>query len=87
MSKGSLFNPNSVDAAAKALMKSVNAKGDRAELKEELERLYKYIATEKELSWEGIRVQASGAAAWLMQHMDREEQPDYTIPRTIRGLY
>lgn len=86
VSKGSLFNPNSVDAAAKALMKSVNAKGDRAELREELKRLYKYIATEKELSWEGVRNQASGAAAWLMQHMDREEQLDPYAEEVLREL-
>ena len=76
VTKGRLFDPGSVDTAAKTLMKSVNAKGDRAELREELNRLYDYIATDKEVTWEGVKAQASGAAVWLMQHMEREERLD-----------
>lgn len=51
VTKGKLFDSGSVDIAARTLMKSANAKGDRAELREELNRLYDYTATDKEVTW------------------------------------
>jgi len=86
VTKGRLFDPSSVDTAAKTLMKSVSAKGDRAELREELNRLYDYIATDKEVTWEGVKAQASGAAEWLMQHMEREERLDPYAEEVLREL-
>lgn len=67
---GTKFTRSSVEAAAGQLMKYANAKGDKKELAGLLNGLYEYIASSKELTWDGIREQAQPAVEWMQEHVD-----------------
>lgn len=73
---GKLVKDSSVEAAARVLKKQLNASGDTAELTGLLKDFYGYIASGKELSWEGVKEQARGAAQWLMEHK-KQERSEY----------
>lgn len=65
---GTKFTKSSVDAAASVLMKSADAKGNRAELTQMLNGLYEYIAQGEELTWEGVTEKAVPAVEWLQKN-------------------
>lgn len=67
---GTKFTPSSVESAARYLKKNAGAKGDTKALTKLLNSFYEYIATEKELSWDGVREQAKPIAQWLMDHRE-----------------
>ena len=83
---GTKFTPSSVEAAARYLKKSAGAKGDTKTLAKLLNGFYEYIATEKELTWEGVREQARPIANWLMDHREHTRS-DYAqeVLDQIRG--
>lgn len=72
---GTKFTKTSVEAAARLLKQSANAKGSTQELSGLLNGLYEYIASTKELTWEGVKEQAQGAVDWLWEHIDRRGKP------------
>lgn len=78
VTNGTKFTKTSVEAAARYLKQNANAKGDTKELMKLLSALYEYIASGKELTWEGVKEQAQAAADWLWEHIDRKGKPtDY----------
>ena len=85
---GTKFTRTSVDAAAQYLKKMGNAKGDTREFAAILKPFYEYIATEKELSWEGVMEQAQPAVQWLQEHTQiKKERSEYAqdILKQLRG--
>lgn len=72
---GTKFTKTSVEAAARLLKQNANAKGSTQELSGLLNGLYEYIASTRELTWEGVKEQAQGAVDWLWQHIDRQGKP------------
>lgn len=85
---GTKFTRSSVEAAARILVKDSGAKGDVKELSAMLDRFYGYIASEKELTWEGVMEQAQKPVDWLMEHhVHRKERSEYAddILRQLRG--
>ena len=60
VTSGKKFTKSSVEAAARYLKQSANAKGDTKGLMKLLNGLYEYIASTKELTWEGVKEQAQG---------------------------
>lgn len=85
---GTKFTKSSVTAAAQMLKKNANAKGDTKELATLLNTFYEYIATERELTWEGVKEQALPAVKWLQEHtVFKPEVSEYArdVLRQIRG--
>lgn len=76
VTNGTKFTKSSVDAAAGYLMKTVGAKGTRAELAAHLNSLYEYIAEGNELSWEGIKEHSAQAVEWLLDNSRTEKYTD-----------
>ena len=54
VTNGTKFTKTSVEAAAISLKQSANAKGDTKGFAKLLNGLYEYIASTKELTWEGV---------------------------------
>ena len=54
VTNGTKFTKTSVEAAAISLKQSANAKGDTKDFAKLLNALYEYIASAKELTWEGV---------------------------------
>lgn len=71
---GTVFSQNSIEDAARKLKKAADAKGDTKELAKHLNKLYDYIANERELVWEDVKEAAAPAVEWLWKnkqsHMD-----------------
>lgn len=76
VTNGTKFTPTSVEAAARLLKKQANATGNTAELAELLNSFYNYIATEKELTWDGVKKQAQAAVDWLQDHV-KQQRSEY----------
>jgi hypothetical protein len=75
VTNGTKFTKTSVEAAARYLKQNADAKGSTQELAKLLNGLYEYIASGKELTWEGVKKQAQGTVDWLWQHIDRKGKP------------
>ena len=64
VTNGTKFTKTSVEAAAISLKQSANAKGDTKGFAKLLNGLYEYIASAKELTWEGAIISTSGNNAF-----------------------
>ena len=71
---GTVFKKSSVEAAATYLMKYAGAKGSKQELAGMLNDFYRFIATDKELTWESVLEQAHPIAKWLQNHVEMKPQ-------------
>ena len=86
VTNGTKFTKTSVEAAAISLKQSANAKGDTKGFAKLLNGLYEYIASTKELTWEGVKEQAQGAVDWLWEHIDRRgKRSDYAWENNCHG--
>ena len=86
VTNGTKFTKTSVEAAAISLKQSANAKGDTKGFAKLLNGLYEYIASTKELTWEGVKEQAQGAVDWLWEHIDRRgKRGDYAWENNCHG--
>ena len=86
VTNGTKFTKTSVEAAARYLKQNANSKGSTQELSKLLNGLYEYIASGKELTWEGVKEQAQGAVDWLWEHIDRKgKRGDYAWENNCHG--
>ena len=83
---GTKFTKTSVEAAAGILMKSANAKGNKAELTEILNIFYEYIAKGEELTWEGVVEAAQPAVDWLQNHESAKKELDSFAKDVLKEL-
>lgn len=85
---GTVMKPSSVEAAAKWLNKYAGAKADVKELSRMLNDFYRFIATDKDYSWEDVHQQAMVIAKYLQDNVQLKPQiSDYArdVLRDIRG--
>lgn len=87
VTNGTKFTKTSVEAAAISLKQGANAKGSTQELAKLLNGLYEYIASGKELTWEGVKEQAQGAVDWLWEHIDRRGRPTEYAQEILRQIH
>ena len=87
VTNGTKFTKTSVEAAAISLKQGANAKGSTQELAKLLNGLYEYIASAKELTWEGVKEQAQGAVDWLWEHIDRQGKPTEYAQEILRQIH
>ena len=88
VTNGTRFTRSSVEAAAGMLMKSVNARGDKAQLTELLNGFYEYIAAGEDLTWENVMEKAEPISDWLMRNQVEKHELDgfaQDVLRDIRG--
>ena len=52
-----------------------------------LNSLYEYIASGKELTWEGVKEQAQEAVDWLWEHIDRRGKPTEYAQDILKQLH
>ena len=83
---GTKFTKTSVEAAAGLLMKSSNAKGNKAELAKILNGFYEYIAKGDDLTWEGVSEQAQRAVQWLQEHENIKKEIDGYAQDILREI-
>lgn len=83
---GKVMKPSSVEAAAKYLKKLFHTDGDTKELAQKLNVLYEYIATDPELTWEGVKEQAAPIVQWL-QDNEKFQRDQYAqdVLDTLKG--
>lgn len=77
VTKQTEFRKSSVDAAVSSLAKDAMAKldaEDRTELRRMLTDLYKFIASDKDLAWEGIAEKAGKIADFLQERVNIKPQ-------------
>lgn len=86
---GTVMKPTSVEAAAKWLNKYAGAKADVKELSRMLTEFYRFIATDKDYSWEDVHQRAMVIAKYLQDNVQIKPQiSDYArdVLRDIRGI-
>ena len=86
---GTVMKPSSVEAAAKWLNKYAGAKADVKELSRMLTEFYRFIATDKDYSWEDVHEHAMVIAKYLQDNVQLKPQmSDYArdVLRDIRGI-
>ena len=83
---GTKFTKTSVEAAAGLLMKSSNAKGNKAEFAKILNGFYEYIAKGDDLTWEGVSEQAQRAVQWLQEHENIKKEIDGYAQDILREI-
>ena len=85
---GTVMKPSSVEAAARWLNKYAGANADVKELSRMLTEFYRFIATDKDYSWEDVHQRAMGIAEYLQDNVQLKPQlSDYArdVLRDIRG--
>lgn len=83
---GKIMKPSSVEAAAKYLKKLFHTNGDTKELAQKLNGLYEYIASDPELTWEGVKEQAVPIVQWLQDNEKfRRDQYAQDILDSLKG--
>ena len=85
---GTVPKQSSVEAAAKYLNKYAGAKADVKELSRMLTEFYRFLATEKEYSWEDVHERAMVIARHLQDNVQIKSQiSDYArdVLREVRG--
>ena len=85
---GTVPKPSSVEAAAKYLNKYAGAKADVKELSKMLTDFYRFIATEKDYSWEDVQQRAMVIARYLQDNVQLKPQlSDYArdVIREVRS--
>ena len=86
---GTVMKPSSVESAAKWLNKYAGAKADVKELSRMLTEFYRFIATDKDYSWEDIHQRAMVIAKYLQDNVQiKPQMSDYArdVLRDIRGI-
>ena len=86
---GTVMKPSSVEAAAKWLNKYAGAKADVKELSRMLNDFYRFIATDKDYSWEDVHQRAMVIAKYLQDNVQiKPQMSDYArdVLRDIRGI-
>ena len=86
---GTVMKPSSVEAAAKWLNKYAGAKADVKELSRMLTEFYRFIATDKDYSWEDVHERAMVIAKYLQDNVQiKPQMSDYArdVLRDIRGI-
>ena len=86
---GTVMKPSSVDAAARWLNKYAGAKADVKELSRMLTEFYRFIATDKDYSWEDVQERAMVIAKYLQDNVQiKPQMSDYArdVLRDIRGI-
>ena len=86
---GTVMKPSSVDAAARWLNKYAGAKADVKELSRMLTEFYRFIATDKDYSWEDVHQRAMVIAKYLQDNVQiKPQMSDYArdVLRDIRGI-
>lgn len=83
---GKKFTKSSVEAVASKLMKSANAKGNRAELVNILNEYYEYIANGESLAWEEVAEKAQPAIEWLKNHISYNVQMDTQTREILNNI-
>lgn len=86
ITNGTKFTKTSVEAMATRLMKYANAKGDKTELANMLNEFYGYIASEKDLTWDGIKEKAQPAIKWLQKNHIPQTEVDENTRQILREL-
>lgn len=83
---GKVMKPSSVEAAAKYLKKLFHTDGNTKELAQKLNVLYEYIASDPELTWEGVKEQAAPIVQWL-QDNEKFQRDQYAqdVLDTLKG--
>ena len=85
---GTVMKPSSVEAAARWLNKYAGAKADVKELSRMLTEFYRFIATDKDYSWEDVHQRAMVIAKYLQDNVQLKPQiSDYArnVLQDIRG--
>lgn len=86
---GQEFRKSSIDAAVKGLAKEAMATldaEDRKQLHEMLKDFYKFIATDKELAWEGVMEKAGRIADFLQERVNIKPQRDGYADEVLRQI-
>lgn len=89
LTHGTEFTRSSIEAAMQSLTKTAMAKLDtegRQQLNEMLKDFYRYIATDKELAWEGVAEKAGQIADFLMDYVTIKPQRDGYADEVLRNL-
>ena len=89
LTHGGEFTRSSIEAAIRSLTKTAVAKLDaegRQQLSGMLKDFYKYIATDKELAWEGVAEKAGQIADFLMDNVTIKPQRDAYADDILRYL-
>lgn len=79
LTHGSEFTKSSIDEAMRSLIKAAGAKlnaDDRQKMAGMLKDLYRYIAGDKELTWDGVEERAGAIADLLMNNVNIKAQRD-----------
>lgn len=86
---GTVMKPSSVEAAARWLNKYAGANADVKELSRMLTEFYRFIATDKDYSWEDVHERAMDIAKYLQDNVQiKPQMSDYArdVLRDIRGI-
>lgn len=89
LTHGGEFTKSSIEAAMRSLTKTAMAKLDaegRQQLSGMLKDFYRYIATDKELAWEGVTEKAGQIADFLMDNVTIKPQRDGYADEVLRNL-
>ena len=89
LTHGTEFTKSSIEAAMRSLTKTAMAKLDaegRQQLSGMLKDFYRYIATDKELAWEGVTEKAGQIADFLMDNVTIKPQRDGYADEVLRNL-
>lgn len=86
VTNGKILKPSSVENAAKYLKKLFHTNGDTKELAQKLNGLYEYIASDPELTWDGVKEQAAPIVQWLQDNekFQRDQYAQETLD-TLKG--
>ena len=85
---GTVMKPSSVEAAARWQNKYAGAKADVKELSRMLTEFYRFLATDKDYSWEDVHQRAMVIAKYLQDNVQiKPQMSDYArdVLRDIRG--
>ena len=86
---GTVMKPSSVEAAARWLNKYAGAKADVKELSRMLTEFYRFIATDKDYSWEDVHERAMVIAKYLQDNVQlKPKMSDYArdVLRDVRAV-
>ena len=89
LTHGQEFKKSSIDAAVRGLAKeamvTLDAE-DRKQLHEMLKDFYRYIATDKELAWEGVMEKAGQIADFLMDRVNIKPERSAEAQEVLRQI-
>lgn len=89
LTHGSEFTKSSIEEAMRSLIKAAGSKlnaDDRQKMAGMLKDLYRYIAGDKELTWDGVEERAGAIADLLMNNVNIKAQRDAFSEEVLRAL-